>query len=628
MRRLFLFLTTILLASSATAASTKAPQELKDLYYGEALYCAFLEEWFEAITRLDTELGQYYELDQPELDPFFAYSRQAAFAVGDFELAYRMHQRAGRAMNAVIEADVEPLLRNETLYRLAKIQFQKDHPVRALHALERIAGPVPPAIKDDLDFLHAQVLLANARFEDAVKILLALKDVDALVGFREYNLGIALIRQGKEQEGRNYLDLGGQIESDDPVVQSIRDKLNLTLGEMLLKDEDLEHAKEVLERVRLDGPFSNQALLGAGWADVAQERFDRALVPWTLLSEREVSDLAVQEALLGVPYAYGELEIYNKAAAMYEHVLDVFGHEIDKLSVSLSSVREGRFLDALLREELKLDSNWVVRLRELPDTPETYYLLDLMASHDFQESLKNYLDLEQLRKKLVAWDRDLDAFKDMIEKRSAYYQPLLPSIDSKFRSLDSQMRLRLEQREHIEQRLQAMLVAPRPDFLSTSQERIALESIARIEASLADVPPSSAADVRDRLDRLRGLLVWDIRTSYDQRLTETFVNLQDLNADVEKLKLQYNSFVRVRQAAMQSFQGYDETLHSIRLRIKNARAQVETVMARQGHVLEVMAENELINRRDRLEEFQVKARFAMADSYDRAAREQARAKGE
>jgi hypothetical protein len=43
-------------------------------------------------------------------------------------------------------------------------------------------------------------------------------------------------------------------------------------------------------------------------------------------------------------------------------------------------------------------------------------------------------------------------------------------------------------------------------------------------------------------------------------------------------------------------------------------------MARQGHMLETMAVNELTTRRERLAEFQIKARFAMADSYDRAAR--------
>jgi hypothetical protein len=35
-----------------------------------------------------------------------------------------------------------------------------------------------------------------------------------------------------------------------------------------------------------------------------------------------------------------------------------------------------------------------------------------------------------------------------------------------------------------------------------------------------------------------------------------------------------------------------------------------------------MAENELTSRRDRLAEYQIKARFALADSYDRATRAQ------
>jgi hypothetical protein len=40
-----------------------------------------------------------------------------------------------------------------------------------------------------------------------------------------------------------------------------------------------------------------------------------------------------------------------------------------------------------------------------------------------------------------------------------------------------------------------------------------------------------------------------------------------------------------------------------------------------------MAVSELTRRRERLEEFQVKARFALADSYDRAARAQDQQEG-
>ena len=51
-------------------------------------------------------------------------------------------------------------------------------------------------------------------------------------------------------------------------------------------------------------------------------------------------------------------------------------------------------------------------------------------------------------------------------------------------------------------------------------------------------------------------------------------------------------------------------------------------MARQGNVLEQVAIAELEVRRDRLEDYEVRARYAMADSYDRATATQQQAKAE
>ena len=56
--------------------------------------------------------------------------------------------------------------------------------------------------------------------------------------------------------------------------------------------------------------------------------------------------------------------------------------------------------------------------------------------------------------------------------------------------------------------------------------------------------------------------------------------------------------------------------------MRDAREKVNTLMARQGHMLDVMAVNELDQRRKRLEEYQVQARFALSESYDRATRKQ------
>ena len=51
--------------------------------------------------------------------------------------------------------------------------------------------------------------------------------------------------------------------------------------------------------------------------------------------------------------------------------------------------------------------------------------------------------------------------------------------------------------------------------------------------------------------------------------------------------------------------------------------RVDMLMKRQGRLLEIVAVEELVARRVRLERFGDKARFALADSYDRATQSQA-----
>ncbi len=623
MIRLLTIIILYTLIAATAIAGTTAPLELRDLYFGEAFYYAFKGEWFDAIARLDTELGQYHGLDEPERDTLYYHIGQAEFAVGDFELAYRMHQRAGRAITAVIEGNVAPPVRNEAIFRLARLYFQKAQPLEALQVIERINGEVPEQIQHDLIFLKAQILMANGRYDEAVPMLKSLEAVDDHKGFSTYNLGIALIKGGKELEGRRSLDQAGQIQSSSRVVKAISDKSNLVLGTKFLEERSLGNAKLVLDRVHLTGPFSNRALLGSGWADAFQGNFEKSLVPWSILAQRQVTNESVQEAMLALPYAYGKLEVFSKAALLYGHALEKFGAEIEKLGKSIESIHEGHFFKALVREELKQDANWVVKLRKLPQTPETYYLLELMASHDFQESLKNYLDLEELRKKLVVWQDDLDAFEQIIAQRRAYYAPLLPVIDLEFRRLDSQMRLRLEQRDHIEQRLHNMLTVPRPDYLATSGERVFSERIARLEAKINSSGKPVPEHIKSRIERLKGVLSWHIHTEYDRRLTEAYHHLRDLNHEIEMLQAQYNSFVRTRQAATQSYEGYDDDIRQQRYLIGEAQEKVGDLMASQGHMLENMAVNELVRRRDRLTELLIKARFAMADSYDRATRDKA-----
>jgi tetratricopeptide (TPR) repeat protein len=604
------------------AATPAVGSDLKDLFFGEALYRAYQGQYFDALQRLDTELALYRGLDEPQLDKLHYHINDAEFSVGDFELNYRMHLRAGRAIKAVLEGAVDESVRNEAAFRLARIHFQNGQLDDALHALSRITGTVPAEIKNDVEFLRANIYMATGRPGEAVKVLEQLRSDESLAGFTAYNLGIALLQDGRTQNAIEQLDKAGQLSAADPASLAIRDKANLVLGTILFESGNFDRARQSLDRVHLEGPFSNQALLRAGFAEASAKQYDRALVPWNMLVDRDPTDAAVQEAALAVPHAYASLNLHGRAAIMYGRALELFSKQIERVDASIGSVRDGSFLKALVREESRQDETWVIRLRSLPDSPETYYLMELMASHDFQTALHNYLDLEDLQSRLTAWNTSLDAFDDIIALRGQNYEPLLPEVDAKFRDLDSRIRLRLEQRKHLSERLKAMLTAARPDYLATKEERIAGERISLIEKQLPEPGNPESLALRQRAAHLRGVLIWQMETEYPERLTAAYKHLGELNTEIDALTQQYDEFVRARQAATHSYVGYDAQIAKLRERVGEALKQVDTLMDQQGQMIETAAINQLEVRRDRMLAQQTESRYGVADSYDRAARSQ------
>ncbi len=606
---------------ASLASADQAPTRAADPHFREALFYAYQGNFFEALERLDSELAQHYEVDERALDSLYAELADAEFSVGDFELRYRMHLRAGRAIRAVMAAEVPEPVREDAAYRLARLHFQKGQPRAALDALDSIGEAPPKNIRDAITYLRANVLLMLNRPSEAAEALRKIQNSEEFEGFSAYNLGIALLEGGEAAAAVRQLDRGGKIHAKDREAMAIRDKSNLVLGTLLGEAGENQRAQKTFERVRLEGPFSNQALLRAGWSEVTAGQFDRAVVPWTILAERDGTDEAVQEAQLALPFAYSKLNIHSRAAVLYERAASSFGSELGKIEASLGSIRDGNFLEALEREEIRQDRDWVIRLRSLPEAPETYYLVSLIASHDFQSALQNYLDLAEMRRKLLDWQRSLAAFEDMTQVRSRYYAPKIPEIDRRFRQLDAQMRVRLEQRRHLDERLTKMLTAPAPELLATADEQATRSSIENLRSRINRMGDSPGVSrQRKRAERLLGVLSWRLETTYHERLTEVHTHLAVLNSDVKALEEQYARFVRTRQAAAHSYVGYTGPIQNLDERVRIALDAISTIREQQGQVLEEVAIRELERRRERLRAHQNKARFAFADSYDRAAK--------
>jgi hypothetical protein len=616
----YIFLLGLFYSAISVAIEDPSLTKAKHLYLGEAYYHAFLGNYLDAITRLDTGMGQFYSSSNPNPDPLHFKVSNASFPLGDFELSYGMPQRAGLIIKAVLDSNVTQDIRNESAYRIARILMQKGDSKNALTTIEKIIGNVPENIREDEQFLRAQIYMLRGKFGDAIPVLKGLQSSKKYEGFSSYNLAIALMQDGKELEGQEQLDRTGQIKTNDEEILAIKDKANLMLGNRLIASDKPALAKMYLERVRLIGPFSNKALLGSGWTDIAQGKFDQALVPWSLLSKRKITDKAVQESMLGVPYAYSKLGLHGKAALLYGSAMEDFGTELEKLDTSIKSIREGNFLKALTRNEFQQDKNWIVKLRDLPTAPETYYLLELMASNDFQESLQNYIDLHDLRKRLEAWEGSIGAYQGIIKTLSQQNEAKIPDVDRKFIVLDTQKKLQLELRQALDDRLKHLYASDRRNFLETAEESVMREKLIQFSEIIKNDNSEYGDQIRTRIKRLEGVLYWHIMSSYDARLTESFQHLHQLDAHIANLRNKNQIFVRARQAATQSYKGYENQLQQLGVRVRNSKEKVNTMIARQGHMLVNMAIAELDLRRKRLDEFQVQARFALSESYDRASK--------
>jgi hypothetical protein len=178
----------------------------------------------------------------------------------------------------------------------------------------------------------------------------------------------------------------------------------------------------------------------------------------------------------------------------YSLALNAYAGQLNRLSQSIRSIQEGRFLDALSRDKIREEEDWVIRLRALPDAPETFYLLELLASNDFQTGLENYLDLLDLRRRLSDWSARISAGREFVAARASNDTETAGTV-SDTESLDS-LSGRIERTSNTVDNL----MARQGQLL----EKLALDELtARLRR--LDVYASKArfglADSRDRLQR-------------------------------------------------------------------------------------------------------------------------------
>jgi lipopolysaccharide biosynthesis regulator YciM len=607
------------LATVARAAGHHDPQQLtpirvQDLQYGDVLFHYYQQDDFEALTRL-LAYQHWNQLPHHELD--------SQLLLGGLYLSLGLYNEAGERFTRLLTPDVPLGVRNRAWFYLGQIWYARGYLDKAVAALRQVQGELPAQQQAQRIHLLANALLRQGHFDEAIALLKGFSGPPDWLAFARFNLGIALVRQNRLPEADAELTAVGTLATTAPELLALRDRANLALGFAYLQANQPDRARGPLERVRLDGAYSSKALLGLGWADSALGDYQAALSPWTELRKRSLLDSAVQEAYLAVPYAYGKLDSNAQAAQDYEAALTSFATERRALDAAIGRVRSGDMLQELLAGDEQARYGWFWQLQNLPGEPESRYLYAIMAGHDFQEGLKNFRDLTFLGSTLDVWSQSTQAFGDMIDTRERAYAQRLPQVD---RLLASGA---VDQLQHRRDELDARLngIAARQDVaaLGSPQERARWEQVRQLEDALATAPHDERNDaLRERLRLVKGVLFFQLNDAFKAREWQERRTLKDLDLALHEAQSRWIRVDRARRSVPTNTGEFAARLALLRARITELQGRLASAEQAQQAYLQQLAVAELAAQKERLDAYEVQARFALATLYDKAASESAK----
>jgi hypothetical protein len=597
-------------AHAARRNADKLPEtRVQDLHYGDVLFHFYQENDFEAITRLNA-----YE----QWGLLSHHAAESQLLLGGLYLSLGLHNEAGSRFEQLLTPATPEGVRNRAWFYLAKVWYARGYLERAEQAIRQVQGRLAANLESEKRHLHANILMRMGRFQEAAAMLRDWRGPADWTAYAQFNLGVALVRDGKLAEADPFLTQVGTLETSRPELLALKDRANLALGFAYLQAEQPRQALEALERVRLNGPYSNKALLGTGWARASLGEYREALVPWLELRDRNLLDAAVQESYLAVPYAFGKLDASAQAAEYYEQAVASFAAESVQLDDAIARIQSGNMLDTLLKNEEETRYGWFWQLRNLPDAPESRYLYTVLAGHDFQEGLKNYRDLTFLGNTLDRWDESMQAFGDMIDTRERAYAERLPRADELLASDALEQRRRM--RNELEGRLNAIEAEGDVAALGSPEEREQWARILRIEAALAGAPDDEdTAEMRDRLRLVKGVLYFRLNESFKARMWRERRTLRDLDLALNEAQARWIRVERARQSVPTDTGQFAERIAALQQRIDALQIRLVDAARKQNAYLAQLAVRELESQKERLATYQIQARFALASMYDRAA---------
>ena len=310
-----------------------------------------------------------------------------------------------------------------------------------------------------------------------------------------------------------------------------------------------------------------------------------------------------------------KMELYGQAVKHYKESISALNNEKRLLDISINAIRNGELLRHLEQSDPRTGYGWLQQLDLDIDSPALHYQVALMASHEFQEGIKNYRDLLFLRRNLDDWATSITAYDDMLATRESRYQSHLPAVDHVLTANSIEM---LQQHyTALTNTVTSIESSGNSIGLANAAETRQLQILSDIKKQLANLPDTpEIRNSRDKQKFLNGILYWQVNNEYKLRLWQTRQQLSELETLIQQTGKAIGKLEPADLETPAGFYGFEKQILNQKNTLKQLQIRTADASMAQGGLLEQLAVNELEAQKKRIDTYIVQARFALAQTYD------------
>lgn len=533
----------------------KKPVKIQDLAYGEILFDYYRNDEISALTHIliaqkHNELGHH--------------GNSAELLSGVIYLNLGMLAKAQGIFNRLLtEKDLKNELLAKLEFYLAKLHYKQGDYQEAKRRLSQVYASLELALRDESLIMLSNIALSDNQLEQARQWLEPISNDSELLAYSRFNLGILWLKAGELEQALPFLGKVFLTIEPTDTQRSLQDKAKIALGYYYLKQQNYELAKSQFLSVRLESSYTNKALLGIGWVYAAQEQYQKALTHWLTLAQKDLRDIAVQEGLLAIPYAYQKLEAMQPALQRYLAASQAYQQQIELVDDIEEQVRYGNLVENLVKKLIKAKSlgsgDESIQDSKLFGDVYDYYIYELLAQNRFNEGFRSYQKLGRLALMLEHWESQLPMFEEMLETNQLRFDQKIPQIDA-YLDKGTLDKLRAKY-ELINADLKSLKNDQRLYLIADENQTEIHQRITRLENNIKKIPREMLTNNQAiKAKRARGVLQWQLGLDKTKKIWE----LEKVRMQIEKLVAdiadQTIALASARENALTRFVGYQEKI--------------------------------------------------------------------